>query len=79
MLMIPLIGNAVLSAIYGIILLVALFGGVYQHDAERGYGILGCFLILAWCGGLVWLYVLAYGSLLALRRECLEAKLKAKS
>ena len=76
LLMMPLVGHALLGIFYVFVLLYAI-GSLY--GAERSNTIAGSLFLIIWCAGHVWLFVIAYRSILALRRECLEAKLEAKS
>jgi len=74
--MIPLVGHALVGILYFFVLLSVAVGE--RYESRPATLIIGSLVVIAWCAGHVWLFIIAYRSILALRQECLAAKLKSK-
>jgi hypothetical protein len=56
---------------------VTMVNASASHDYSAGSTITGCVMFLVWNGAWLWAAILGYRSVLALRKECLDAKLKS--
>jgi hypothetical protein len=74
--MMGIIANSI-NALFSFILLVSAMA---QSPAGQSSSTVGVYLFfLLWSGACLWLCIAAYNSILALRRECLAAKLTSQS
>jgi len=77
LLMGPLVGHMLIGIVYIFVLIGATLGQRYGSPAADIA--VGSLVVIAWCAAHVWLFIIAYRSISALRRECLDAKLKSQS
>ncbi len=70
-LMLTIISNGIAALIY----VAFLFTLIVDHKVGTDSLVMGCFILLAWFGGWLWLAIVGYRGILQVRRECLEAKL----